>query len=289
MFNQRKVAVASVAFYLGLYLVPLRGQQETASITGQITDPSGGAVPGARVTIKNQASGASFASLSDSDGFYRAPQLRPAVYTISANASGFSTTVREGVQARVNDRLRVDLALKVGSVNESVLVTGAPPLLQTEDATVGQVIDNQKIVQLPLNGRSWLQLALLSPGAVTFGTYDSYNPQSQVMNLGGNRTNQMDFLIDGADNTSFVISGGAQVHPPVDSLQEFKVETNNYAPDTGRLGGSVVNATIKSGSNSLHGSAYEFLRNRELNARNYFASPTASKPQFTRNQFGAAK
>jgi hypothetical protein len=271
-----------------LYTLPLSGQQETASITGQITDPSGAVIPGARVTIKNQASGASFVSVSDSDGFYRAPQLRPAVYTISATASGFSTIVREGVEARVNDRLRVDLALQVGSVSESVMVTGAPPLLQTEDATVGQVVDNQKIVELPLNGRSWLQLALLSPGAVTYGTYDSYNPQSQVMNLGGNRTNQTDFLIDGADNTSFVITGGAQAHPPVDSLQEFKVQTNNYAPDTGRLGGSVVNATIKSGTNSFHGSAYEFLRNRELNARNYFASPTASNPQFTRNQFGAS-
>ena len=269
-------------------LIPLYGQQESASITGQVTDRSGAVIPGARVTIRNQASGATFVSVTDSDGFYRAPQLRPAVYNISATADGFSTIVREGVEARVNDRLRVDLALQVGAVNESVVVTGAPPLLQTEDATIGQVVDNQKIVELPLNGRSWLQLALLSPGAVTYGTYDSYNPQSQVMNLGGNRTAQTDFLIDGADNNSFVIGGGAQAHPPVDSLQEFKVQTNNYTADTGRLGGAVVNATIKSGTNSFHGSAYEFLRNRELNARNFFASPTASKPQFTRNQFGAS-
>src|ERR1044071_3330797 len=186
--------VASVAVCVCLSGVVLRGQQETASITGQITDPSGAAIAGAHVTIKNQASGAAFVSISDGDGFYRAPQLRPAVYSISATASGFSTTVREDVVARVNDRLRVDLALKVGSVNESVLVTGALPLLQTEDATAEQCVTNQKIVEIPLNGRSWLQLALLSPGAVTFGTYDSYNPQSQVMNLGGNRTSQTDFL-----------------------------------------------------------------------------------------------
>src|SRR5262249_15346935 len=205
-----------------------------------------------------------------------------------ATANGFSTVVREGVEARVNDRLRVDLALQVGAVNESIVVTGAPPLLQTEDSTVGQVVDNQKIVELPLNGRSWLQLALLSPGAVTYGTYDSYNPQSAVMNLGGNRTMQTDFLIDGADNNSFVGVGGARANPPVDSLQEFKVQTNNYAADTGRLGGAVVNATIKSGANKLHGSAYDFLRNRELNARNFFTSPTATKPQFTRNQARAS-
>ncbi|MFN0171861.1 MAG: carboxypeptidase regulatory-like domain-containing protein [Bryobacteraceae bacterium] len=288
MSTRRNIVVGFSAICLSLCTAPLSGQQESASITGQITDASGGVVPGAVVTIRNQASGISFVSTSDADGFYRAPQLRPAVYTLSVTAAGFSTAVREGIEARVNDRLRVDLALQTGTVNESIQVTGAPPLLQTEDATMGQVIDNQKIVELPLNGRSWLQLALLSPGAVTYGTYDSYNPQSQVMNLGGNRTAQTDFLIDGADNNSFVIAGGAQAHPPVDSLQEFKVQTNNYTADTGRLGGAVVNATIKSGTNNFHGTAYDFLRNRELNARNFFASPTASKPQFTRNQFGAS-
>ena len=288
MLKKGKTAVAVLAICLSAHTNALHAQQETASITGQVTDPSGAVIAGAQVTIRNQDSGASFVSVTDADGFYRAPQLRPAVYTISASASGFSTTVRQAVEARVNDRLRVDLALQVGSIAESVMVTGAPPLLQTEDATIGQVVDNQKITELPLNGRSWLQLALLSPGAVTYGTYDSYNPQSQVMNLGGNRTNQTDFLIDGADNNSFVISGGAQVHPPVDALQEFKVQTNNYAADTGRLGGSVVNATVKSGTNSFHGSAYEFLRNRELNARNFFAARRASKPQFTRYEFGAS-
>jgi hypothetical protein len=281
-------SAAALTIWLSLSIVPLSGQQESASITGQVTDSSGAAVAGAQVTIRNEASGASFVSVTDGEGFYRAPQLRPAVYTISVAAPGFSTAVREGIVARVNDRLRVDMPLQVGAVTESVMVTGAAPLLQTEDATIGQVIDNQKIVELPLNGRSWLQLALLTPGAVTYGTYDSYNPQSQVMNLGGNRTMQTDFLIDGADNNSFVIAGGAQAHPPVDSLQEFKVQSNNYSVDTGRLGGSVVNATIKSGTNDLHGTAYEFLRNRELNARNYFSSPRASKPQFTRNQFGAS-
>jgi hypothetical protein len=288
MTSKWNAAAAFFAGCFGLFTLELSGQQESASITGQVTDASGAAIAGAQVTIRNEASGASFASLTDSDGFYRAPQLRPAVYTISVAASGFSTAVREGIVARVNDRLRVDMPLQIGAVTESVMVTGAAPLLQTEDATIGQVVDNQKIVELPLNGRSWLQLALLAPGAVTYGTYDSYNPQSQVMNLGGNRTSQTDFLIDGADNNSFVIAGGAQAHPPVDSLQEFKVQTNNYAADTGRLGGAVVNATIKSGSNSLHGTAYDFLRNREWNARNYFTSPTAPKPQFTRNQFGGS-
>src|SRR6187200_2572183 len=124
-----------------LSVMPLLAQQESASITGQITDASGAIVPGARVAIRNQASGALFNSVSDADGFYRAPQLRPGLYTISATATGFSTTVREGIEARVNDRLRVDMPMQIGTVSENVVITGAPPLLQTEDATVGQGVD----------------------------------------------------------------------------------------------------------------------------------------------------
>src|SRR5205823_7716855 len=125
-------------------------QQESASITGQVTDVSGAVVSGARVTIRNQASGAPFVSISDQDGFYRAPQLRPGTYTISVTASGFSTAVREGIEARVNDRLRVDMHLQVCTVSERALVTGAPPLLQTDGSTIGQVVENQKIEELQL-------------------------------------------------------------------------------------------------------------------------------------------
>ena len=144
MSNSRKCELAAlfVALSLCVSTIPLSAQQESASITGQVTDSSGAAVPGARVTIRNQASGALFNSVSD--GFYRAPQLRPGVYAISVTASGFSTAVREGIEARVNDRLRVDMPMQVGTVSENVVVTGAPPLLQTEDSTVGQVVDNQK-------------------------------------------------------------------------------------------------------------------------------------------------
>ena len=150
-----KFAALFVALSLCVSTIPLSAQQESASITGQVTDSSGAAVPGARVTIRNQASGALFNSVSDADGFYRAPQLRPGVYTISVTASGFSTAVREGIEARVNDRLRVDMPMQVGTVSENVVVTGAPPLLQTEDSTVGQVVDNQKIVELRFpRGRS---------------------------------------------------------------------------------------------------------------------------------------
>ncbi len=258
-------------------------QQETGSITGQVLDPAGGAVPGAQVTIRNESTSASFKALSDDTGFYRAPQLSPGTYTITATASGFSTLVRGGIVVRVNDRLRVDLPLQVGAVSEQVTVEAAAPLLQAEDATAGQVIDNRRIVEMPLNGRNWLQLATLAPASVTYP-----GGASVAGNFGGTRSNQTNFLLDGVDHTHFIGKDGNIVNPPIDSVQEFKVQTNNYTADTGRLGGAVVNATIRSGSNRFHGTAYEFIRNRELNARNFFASATTHKPQFTRNQFGAS-
>ena len=175
--------------------------------------------------MKNDATGAVFATVSDDSGFYRAPQLRPGVYTITAAISGFRTAVRPGVEVRVNDRLRADLQLEVGAVTENVTVQGQAALLQTEDATAGQVIDTQKIVDLPLNSRNWLQLATLAAGTVSYpGSVDTSagNSQNVVMNVGGTHTNQGNWLLDGTDNTNF-ISAGAVAYPPVDSLQEFKV------------------------------------------------------------------
>src|SRR5689334_13943916 len=264
--------------------------QETGSVAGQVTDPAGAAVTSVAVTIRNEATAASFSAVSDQTGFYRVPQLPPGTYSITAALAGFRALKVEGIVVRVNDRLRVDLPLEVGQVNETVTVMGQSPLLQTEDATTGQVIDNQKIVDLPLNNRNWLQLATLAAGTVSYVNQfntEGGNRNNVVMNLGGTHTNQANYLLDGTDNSNFV-SAGAVAYPPVDSLQEFKVETNNYTADTGRLGGAVVNASIKSGTNSFHGTAYDFLRNRVLNARNFFASPTANKPEFTRNQFGAS-
>ena len=264
--------------------------QEAGSIAGQVTDPAGAAINAAQVTVRNDATGATLNALSDATGFYRVPQLAPGTYSITVALPGFRTLKREDIVVRVNDRLRVDLSLEVGQVTETVTVQGQGPLLQTEDATTGQVIDNQKIVDLPLNNRNWLQLATLAAGTVSYVNVfntEGGNRNNVVMNLGGTHTNQANYLLDGTDNSNFV-SAGAVAYPPVDSLQEFKVETNNYTADTGRLGGAVVNASIKSGTNAFHGTAYDFLRNRVLNARNYFASPTASKPEFTRNQFGAS-
>lgn len=289
--SHRKSIVIGMVWFFCIASAVLNAQQETASVAGQVLDPTGAVLPGAQIAVKNTATGALFMTQTDSAGLYRAPQLVPGVYDFSVSATGFKTVVREAVAVRVADRLRMDFSLQVGDMSERITVAAEAALLQTEDATSGQVIDNQKITELPLNGRNWLQLSTLAPGAVSYpGQADtgSGNSQAQLMNLGGTHSAENNYLLNGLDVTVYITSGGAAVTPPVDSLQEFKVQTNNYNADTGRLSGAVVNATIKSGGNSFHGSAYDFLRNRALNARNFFALPNQNKPEFTRNQFGGS-
>ena len=272
----------------GLCLVSLLlGQQDTGSMLGAVTDPSGASVPGAAVTVRNRATSATFAAETDSAGVWRAPALVPGIYDVTVSAKGFSTLVREGIEVRVADRLRVDLTLQLGAVTETIAVTGAAPLLQVEDAAIGQVLDNKNIVELPLNGRNWLQLANLAPATVITSSGVNAGANYTGANIGGASSNQQQYLLDGADNTNLIAAGPA-FSPPVDALQEFKVQSNNYTADTAGFSGAVLNASVKSGSNTFHGNAYEFLRNNVLNARNFFAQPTQAKPQFNRNQFGAS-
>jgi hypothetical protein len=257
----------------------LLAQQDTGAMTGTIVDSSGAAVPGAEVTVKNQNTAATFTAVTDGSGLWRAPQLTPGVYDLSVAAKGFSTLVRKDVEVRVADRIRVDLALQVGALTETVTITDTTPLVQVENASLGQVLDNKTIVELPLNGRNWLQLASLTPATVSGA--------NGPVNIGGLQSNQQQYILDGADNTN-LISAGAAFSPSVDALQEFKVQTNNFTAETPGFSGAVLNATVKSGSNSFHGNAYEFVRNNRMNARNFFALPTAAKPQYNRNQFGAS-
>src|SRR5678809_1081271 len=192
---------------LGLVFASLLvAQQESGSMIGTVSDPSGSSVPGAQVTLKNHDTAAAFTAVTDSSGLWRAPQLNPGVYDITVAAKGFRTLLRPGVQVRVADRLRVDFALQVGALTETVTVTESTPLLQVEDAALGQVVDNKTIVELPLNGRNWLQLASLTPATVS-------TPTGPV-NIGGLRTNQQQYLLDGADNTN-LIAGGAAFAPPI--------------------------------------------------------------------------
>jgi len=269
----------------------LSAQSELATLTGTVTDPSGGVVPNVDITITNEATSLSAAARTNDNGRYFVPSLRPGVYTVTASLAGFKKYTNSGVILQVNDTVRLDITLQVGAVTEEVTVSGAATLLQTETSDRGSVIDQRKIIELPLNGRDYNQLATLSPGVLLPTPRLQSIGFKGVFNVNGNRAFQNAFLLDGVDNTSYSNSfrgGNTQVvQPSIEALQEFKIQTNAYSAEFGRSSGALVNAVIKSGTNDLHGSGYEFHRNDNFDATNFFANKTRSPEPFRlRNQFG---
>lgn len=259
---------------------------QTAQITGRVSDASGGVVGRADVRARNNATGADRKTVSNELGLYTIPLLPPGVYEISVSAAGFKSAVQSSVTLAVDQKVALDFSLEVGAVTESVNIEAAAPLLNTIEASQGQVIDNKRIVEMPLNGRYYGELALLSAGAVQSAPGSRFSGFS----VGGQRVTQNNYLIDGIDNNSVELAGAGRraemVQPSIDAVQEFKVQTSAYAAEFGRAMGAVINLSLKSGSNDLHGTAFEFLRNEKLDARNYFTPSTAAKPPFKRNQFG---
>src|SRR5678815_4693661 len=220
-------------------------QQETATITGSVKDQSGAIVPKATVTVTNTQTNISVKTEADDTGFYIVPSLRPGEYSVTVESAGFSKVVRSGVTLQVAQVARIDLTLQPGQLTESVEVVAATPLLDTQTSSRGLVIDEKKIVELPLNGRDYNQLALLSPGVLP-GTprLASVNFKG-VLNVNGNRTFNNVFLLDGVDNISYSNSFRGEnvqlVQPSIDALQEFKIQTNAYSAEFGRSSGAVVN------------------------------------------------
>jgi hypothetical protein len=272
-------------------------QQETATITGEVRDANGGAVPKATITVTNVGTNINVRSETNEQGSYTVPNLRPGNYTVTVEKQGFSRTIRSGLTLQVNQVARVDIAMKISGVEETVEISGGAPLLESETSSRGAVIDQKKIVDLPLNGRDYNQLALLSPGVLSGTPRMASIGFKGAINVNGNRLFMNVFLLDGVDNISYSNSFRGDnvqvVQPSIEALQEFKIQTNAYSAEFGRSAGAVVNATIKSGTNNFHGSVYEFLRNDALDASNFFANLTASqtglgKPPRKRNQFGGA-
>ena len=282
--------IASAVFASAL---PALAQQDTATITGTVTDASGAVVPGAAITVTNVQTNISVRTQSDSAGSYVVPSLRPGEYSVTTERSGFPKVVRTGITLQIAQVARIDVTLQAGGLTETVEVVGAASLLDTQTSSRGLVIDQKKIVDLPLNGRDYNQLALLSPGVLP-GTprLASVNFKG-VLNVNGNRTFNNVFLLDGVDNISYSNSFRGEnvqlVQPSIEALQEFKIQTNAYSAEFGRSSGAVVNATIKSGTNTIRGSVYEFLRDDALDANNFFSNALgAPKPKRERNQFGVA-
>ena len=278
--------VAAVA--IGILFPGLATAQfDTATVLGTVRDASSGLVPGVTLTLSNTATGIVATTVSDTDGSYQFLNVRIGTYTIKAELSGFSTAVAENVLVTVNARLRVDLNLRVGNLDERVVVTGSTPVLETESSDRGQVIGREQIVNLPLNGRNYADLALLAPGVRRSGISDS---RDASFNVHGQRSALNNFILDGVDNNNYGTSNQGfsnqvvQVSP--DAVQEFKVQTDNFSAEYGRTGGAVINASLRSGTNQFRGTAWEFHRNTALNATGFFKPSSGVKPTLQRNQFG---
>jgi Carboxypeptidase regulatory-like domain len=259
-------------------------QAGKAELTGSVRDQHNAAIAQARVTVTEIATGQT-CSTTVADGDYTITNLKPGDYKIAAEADGFKRFVREGVRLATGERVRVDVELQPGEVSESVTVTQDASLLRTESGSLGQVIRNRKIVDIPLNGRNFLSLVTLSAG-VAQPPPTTAGPSFPRINGGRPRTNE--YLFDGISVLQ-PEPGQVAFFPIVEAIQEFKVEVNSPPAEFGRFNGGVVNLTTKSGTNDFHGTAFEFLRNEALNARNLFAPATAAnpnKPIFRRNQFG---
>ena len=290
-FTRRAVACLGVS----LLLLPVRiAAQATGAITGLVTDASGGVLPGVTIEVTSQDTGQVRTAVTAGDGFYTVPLLNPGRYQVKAALAGFRTVVREGIVVVVNESARADLQLQVGQMEEQVTVQAESPLVETTNATLGVVIDRQKVVDLPLNGRNFTQLGTLIPGVVAppallggqagDATPGGFGNVTGGFNVNGQRNQSNNFLLDGSpNNDSF--NTGFVLRPPPDAIQEFKILTHSYDAEYGRNAGSVVNVVTRSGTNTWQGSAWEFNRDDALQAQNYFAT---TKPALKQNQFGGA-
>jgi hypothetical protein len=287
-----------------ILLVSLAGplafsQFETSEVLGTVRDPSQAAVAKAAVTLTNQGTGVEAKTTTDENGGYNFFDVKIGTYTVTVELQGFSKFTAPDIVVNVGARQRVDIKLQVGAVTESVTVTDAATLLETDTSEHGQLINTKQIVELPLNGRSSADLALLatnvhrSPFAVAFAA--NATPREGAFNVNGMRSTYNNFLLDGVDNNAYSTSNQgfsnqvAQLSP--DALTEFKVITSNFSAEYGRVGGAVVNSVMRSGTNEYHGSVFEFLRNTDLNAIGYIFGQrpaTFQKPTLQRNQFGTS-
>jgi hypothetical protein len=268
-------------------------QVDTASVVGTIRDSSGAVLAGATATATNVDTGIKTAVKSGPDGDYFITPLKIGRYSVSVEAAGFRTEVRQNIVLDVQQSLKLDFNLQVGSVTETTSVIGETPLIETENASLGDVIAAQQVELLPLNGRRYTDLATLTTGVakiaegpVNGASTPTNGNAGGSFSVNGTRGDQNNFVLDGIDNNSND-NGDVAIVSSVDAIAEFKVQTSNYSPEFGRSGGAVVNATTKSGTNQFHGSAWEFLRNDKFDARGYFESPTDPKAPYKQNQFGA--
>jgi Carboxypeptidase regulatory-like domain len=292
--NRRFVAFRILLTFamLALLAMPLRAQLYSGSVTGVVTDPTGAVIPGAKVTLTDTSKGYAFTATSDAVGRYILRNIPPSTYQLSVGATGFKTSTRTDIVLDVGQNATVDAKLELGTTTQTVQVSGAAPLLATQDATTGQNVNRTYINDLPLVGRGVFDLAFLSPGVNPAPTMAYGNSGGVANNFtsNGGRNATADILIDGVSTTDYEQNSAIVVPlytPSVDAVQEFKVQQNNFSAEIGFSGNTVLNVVMRSGTNQLHGSLYEFLRNQVLDANDWFNNQAGvDLPARRYNQFG---
>ncbi len=286
-----KLARASLFFVAA---VIVNAQVDTATIVGTVQDSSGAVVPGATVTATESQTNIKTATHADTSGNYVITALKVGNYTVAVEAQGFKKETHSGIVLEVQSRVRIDFTLQVGSIAEVVNIQSELPVVETETSSLGDVVTSQQVTDLPLNGRDFTQLATLTTGVIKItessGNINGASSQSNgnaggAFAVNGTRGNLNNFMLDGIDNNSNDNAGNV-LQTNVDAIQEFRIQTSDYSAEFGRSGGAVINATIKSGTNQFHGTAFDFLRNDVLDARNFFEPAGSPKAPFRQNQFG---
>src|SRR5271154_4362456 len=279
---------------IALFVSPALYGQAAGSFSGTVTDKSGSAISGATVTATSQGTGLSRQAKTDEDGHYLIPLLPASIFTVRVEFQGFQSAENKDVRLQVEEARELNFALAPSTVSSTVEVSASAVTVETSNPSLGQVINAQQVAQLPLNGRDFVQLATLTPGATAETNPNSFftaGASSEVaargsfsLSVGGSRPNSTDWILDGVDNNELT-AGGIGTFSSIDDIQEFKVLTYNYSAEYGTRAGPTVLVSTKSGSNDFHGSLFEFLRNTLLDAKSFFA-PAAEK--FNLNQFGGA-
>lgn len=282
---------AALFFWFVLVSVTAHAQVESGKIVGTVRDSSAAVVSDADVTITETHTNVDRKTKTDSNGEFVATALRSGSYTVSVEHAGYKKAQPSAFQLDVNQVIRADVTLTLGSVLETIEVSAVQPLIESETSALGQVIEQTRVNDLPLNGRNFIELAYLTPGVnagpagiVQQGGIPENERGNGAIQVNGLTATNNNFLLNGFDNNEQQI-GFEVIQPAIDAIQEFKVQTNNFSADVGK-GGAVVNVVLKSGGNQLHGGIYEFLRNSTFDAKNYFDDPTAPIAPFKQNQFG---
>ena len=292
-FLRASLTMSTVLLLLFLCAPPLHAQVDTGTILGTVTDASGAAISGAKVTLTNEGTSAALSTTTAPDGSYKFTPVKIGSYKLTTSFQGFQTITQTNVVVNVGTDVVINFNLKPGAVTQTVEVVAAVPVLQTQNASVGQVVDSRSVNDLPLNGRNFTFLAQLSAGVNTPQADTRGNAANGAFAANGLRPAENNYLLDGIDNNSdtvdFLNGTNFVVLPPVDAIEEFKVETSGFSAQYGRSGAAVLNATIKSGTNELHGSAWEFFRNDKLDAADFFENAGGIKKGALRqNQFGVS-